>query len=545
MQKSQIKHLEEMMTKKEQEDQKPEFAPSFISYAQNYEDVMLYRALKGVEKGFYIDVGAMDPVYDSVTKAFYERGWRGINIEPVRKWYDKLVTDRPEDINLNVAISDEPGNLHLFDIPETGLSTFDKDLAENHLITQGFQSQEIIVPSMTLDAILKKAHYQEIHFLKIDVEGAEKQVLESINLKLLRPWIILVEATKPGSQIQDYKDWEHLLTGADYNFVYFDGLNRFYVPKEREDLALAFNTPPNVFDGFIRADEWNALLAAKAIETDRQQMEVALNSKEADRQQMVATLNTMEADRQKSEAELKARDVDRQQLGAALKAGEVKRQKLEAALNTMEAERQKSEAELKARDVDRQQLEAALKAGEIKRQQLEAVLNAEEADRQQLEAARNAINTELEVVKKNRDEVLGELGRVYRSRSFRITTPLRIIFGTLRKWRNQLKRGRDRSTPVGSNSPQNKKSSVRQFVDGLRKVAWIAILLDKFKQRFPRAWYGTARQIKKRFPLQPESITPYQPVALDQITLENDKHFLDLFQRELSRRQAKRTETKS
>ena len=503
MQKSQINHLEEMMAKKEQEDQKPELAPSFISYAQNYEDVMLYRALKGVEKGFYIDVGAMDPVYDSVTKAFYERGWRGINIEPVLKWYDKLVTDRPEDINLNVAISDEPGNLHLFDIPETGLSTFDKELAENHLVNQGFQSQEIIVPTMTLNAILKKAHYQEIHFLKIDVEGAEKQVLESINLILLRPWIILVEATKPGSQIQDYKDWEHLLTGADYNFVYFDGLNRFYVQKERGDLALAFSISPNVFDRFIRADEWNALQAAKAIETDCQQMEVVLNSKEADRQQMVATLNAMEAERQKSEAELKARDIDRQQLGAALKAGEVKRL------------------------------------------QLEAALKAREADRQQLEAARNAINTELEVVKKNRDQVLGELGRVYRSRSFRITTPLRIIFGTLRKWRDQLKHRKDRSTPFGSNSPQNKKSSVRQFVDGLRKVAWIAILLDKFKQRFPRAWYGTARQIKKRFPLQPESITPYQPVALDQITLENDKHFLDLFQRELSRRQAKRTETKS
>lgn len=56
---------------------------TFISYAQNYEDVMLHRALKGVEKGFYIDVGANDPVQYSVTKAFYERGWRGINIEPI------------------------------------------------------------------------------------------------------------------------------------------------------------------------------------------------------------------------------------------------------------------------------------------------------------------------------------------------------------------------------------------------------------------------------------------------------------------------------
>src|SRR5215470_12416094 len=54
---------------------------SFISYAQNYEDVMLWRALKHIDQGFYIDVGANDPDIDSVTKAFYERGWRGINVE--------------------------------------------------------------------------------------------------------------------------------------------------------------------------------------------------------------------------------------------------------------------------------------------------------------------------------------------------------------------------------------------------------------------------------------------------------------------------------
>ncbi len=78
---------------------------TFISYAQNFEDVMLFRALEGIKKGFYIDVGAQDPVLDSVTKAFYERGWRGINVEPVEQWFKKLVADRPEDFNLQLAVS--------------------------------------------------------------------------------------------------------------------------------------------------------------------------------------------------------------------------------------------------------------------------------------------------------------------------------------------------------------------------------------------------------------------------------------------------------
>lgn len=46
----------------------------FISYAQNFEDVMLRRALRSVERGFYIDVGAADPVEMSVTKTFYDAG---------------------------------------------------------------------------------------------------------------------------------------------------------------------------------------------------------------------------------------------------------------------------------------------------------------------------------------------------------------------------------------------------------------------------------------------------------------------------------------
>ena len=57
---------------------------SFISYAQNFEDVMLRRVFAELDTGFYIDVGANDPSADSVTKAFYDAGWHGINIEPLR-----------------------------------------------------------------------------------------------------------------------------------------------------------------------------------------------------------------------------------------------------------------------------------------------------------------------------------------------------------------------------------------------------------------------------------------------------------------------------
>ena len=114
-----------------------------ISYAQNFEDVMLWRALKHVESGFYIDVGANDPEIDSVTKAFYEQGWWGINIEPIPQWFERLQKERPRDINLQLAAGSEPGEITLFEITDTGLSTAEKAFVEGHQVERGYQSREL------------------------------------------------------------------------------------------------------------------------------------------------------------------------------------------------------------------------------------------------------------------------------------------------------------------------------------------------------------------------------------------------------------------
>ena len=227
---------------------------SFVSYAQNYEDVMLFRALRGIEHGFYIDVGAQDPVGDSVTKAFYEKGWRGINIEPVAHWFQRLVADRPHDINLQVAVSDGPGKVHLFEVVDTGLSTTDPDFAKQYALA-GYQICESDVDCLTLDNICKSQRVDEVHFLKIDCEGCEAAVLRGFPLDRLRPWVILLEATAPNSQQPVYMEWEPLLTTSGYHFVYEDGLNRFYVADEHSELDPAFSHPPNVFDYFVRASE--------------------------------------------------------------------------------------------------------------------------------------------------------------------------------------------------------------------------------------------------------------------------------------------------
>src|SRR2546423_10649850 len=65
-----------------------------ITYAQNFEDVILARVFSGCTDGFYVDVGAGDPLNLSVTKWFYDLGWDGINIEPNRALFKRLVEAR-------------------------------------------------------------------------------------------------------------------------------------------------------------------------------------------------------------------------------------------------------------------------------------------------------------------------------------------------------------------------------------------------------------------------------------------------------------------
>src|SRR5271166_422716 len=234
---------------------------AFISYAQNFEDVILWRALCDVENGFYVDVGAADPEEHSVTRAFYERGWSGINVEPLYEHFQKLQQARPRDANLKVALGREAGLRTLHAFAGTGLSTLNPKIAARHKAA-GFQAHEIVVPVLTLGKVLEDCAPPTVHFLKIDAEGSEKEVLEGMNLERTRPWIIIVEATEPLSAVNSRSPWDLLVTSHRYSFAYFDGLNCFYVSDETPGLKERLAVPPNFFDDFVR---WPELLNGQKV----------------------------------------------------------------------------------------------------------------------------------------------------------------------------------------------------------------------------------------------------------------------------------------
>jgi FkbM family methyltransferase len=219
--------------------------PYKISYAQNREDILLEGMLKNVEKGFYVDIGANHPVKDSVTKLFYDKGWMGINVEPSPVLFAKVASARPRDINLNIGVGDKKEKkIFRFYKNGDGLSTFSLDMMNDYETqsdehTNTYEDSEIEID--TLKSIFTRHPVKDVHFIKIDVEGFEYEVLHGNDWKRFRPWVICIEAT------HIKKDWDEYIKANNYIPLFFDGLNQYYIAEEHKEIIDNFSYAFTIF----------------------------------------------------------------------------------------------------------------------------------------------------------------------------------------------------------------------------------------------------------------------------------------------------------
>lgn len=232
-----------------------------VSYAQNAEDVRVWRAFRhlGSQSGLtYVDVGANEPRHLSITASLSDLGWRGLLIEADPVLAQDLRVHRPADTVVQMAAAGAPGELVFYRVPGTGLGTLDESEARAAR-ARGFDVEQVAVVTDTIDEIMRVHGVRDVHFMSIDVEGAEATVLQGLSLESVRPWILCVEAVLPGTTTPSHQEWEPRILERDYRLVAFDGVNRWYVSGEHADLGEAVAVPFNAIDagehGWVVADE--------------------------------------------------------------------------------------------------------------------------------------------------------------------------------------------------------------------------------------------------------------------------------------------------
>ena len=406
----------------------------FISYAQNFEDVILWRALKHIDKGFYIDVGAQDPKVDSISLAFHERGWRGVHVEPLEEFAVALRRERPGDIVIEAAVGSAIGQVTLFGISGTGLSTTDQGTATRQTCA-GRNVQEIRRTGVRLSDIFETYRDREIHWLKIDVEGAEKSVLASWGASPARPWVVVVEYVDPLTVEDVSGGWEADLCALGYEFVYADGLNKFYLSLAHLDLRKHFGAGPNVFDGFTLSGTQSASFSVHLNEIIRQieAREAILSAKVAAQGENIAFLA----------AEGHAREVDHAshiaELTRTLEATKREHQACESQLVSSLAEQA---AALEALHQEHATRERDLAANFVEQTRMLEVMRQEHSAREDDLAAKLAdcqreIARLLPIIHKQNEwgsasiEHVGnlnaQLAAIKQSTSWRLTRPLRAL----------------------------------------------------------------------------------------------------------------------
>lgn len=217
----------------------PDFKAPLISYAKNFEDVTLWRALRNVGNGTYIDIGVQDPVIDSVSLAFYERGWRGLHVTPDSRHAEMLQAARPDEIVTSIEGAVSLANL--FDL-------------------------------------CKK---EEIHWLRIRSGNCH---LGDWKKDDPHPWIILFENL--------IDDQENTLLEMEYDLVYFDGLTRFYLSRKHPELAPAFGFPPNLFDNFVLSGKASSPFCG-LLNSRIEELELQVQSLQASRMEYAAIIGKL------------------------------------------------------------------------------------------------------------------------------------------------------------------------------------------------------------------------------------------------------------
>lgn len=204
------------------------------SYSQFGEDLVISDFFKDKQKtGFFVDIGAHDPVRLNNTYRLYKKGWRGINVDADPFFVDKLAKTRPLDQNLNMGIGDSNSKMTLYLFSAPALNTFSKEsMKESIEVGHKVVGQKTIEIMNLNDFFDKHCANKSIDLLSIDIEGLDFLALKSIDWKRYKPTIVCVENKDfSGKMTQDGEKINQLLVSVGYKELSQTSGNGIYMKQ--------------------------------------------------------------------------------------------------------------------------------------------------------------------------------------------------------------------------------------------------------------------------------------------------------------------------
>ena len=180
-------------------------------FSEDNQDSFVDNYFKNMTNGIFFEVGAADGVLFSNTLYLErERKWTGVLIEPNKHLYDSLVSVRRKSYTINSCVSlDENISVVNF-LPAMLLGGVLKNLKEQKLlmnrvklINPNIKPEKVLC--IPLKSIAKAIGITHIHFLSLDVEGAELDVLKTIPFSQIVIDLIMVDYFVPNSKTASQK----------------------------------------------------------------------------------------------------------------------------------------------------------------------------------------------------------------------------------------------------------------------------------------------------------------------------------------------------
>lgn len=209
----------------------PFVSPSLCSYSQFNEDLLIDLLLSCKKQGFYLDVGANDPNFNSNTRRFYDKGWSGINIEPGVDAFKNFSVSRTRDINLNVGVGPVKGALTFYQVVgDSTLSSFDAQIAKKMAARFGLTVEEVQVDVLRLvDVFEHHVQNNSVDFMSVDAEGLDLQILQGNDWNRFRPALIMVEIDNQYREIVEY------MNSCNYKLVFNNYHNGIFIDEKTTD----------------------------------------------------------------------------------------------------------------------------------------------------------------------------------------------------------------------------------------------------------------------------------------------------------------------